>query len=209
LSSFFSFAIMIQLPHNKEDYPEQSDINAWRSVLTKYYQSNAPAKVHMVNSKMMSQFEGKFDQLYEKLVAKYGPPGLPIIAPNSTSTKREPPKAATAGGPRHALGARIAGKHNSGRDIATHHDTFVQLVDQHQARNVPGIDSKDNLVHSTSRIDDKQLNSENGLETSTFTVCARMRPLLPHEVAAKGDCFTVVVPGRVSTKSGVEELCVL
>jgi hypothetical protein len=37
----------------------------------------------------------------------------------------------------------------------------------------------------------------NGLETSTFTVCSRVRPILPHELEKEGgENFAVIVPGQ-------------
>jgi len=55
---------------------------------------------------------------------------------------------------------------------------------------LPSRDTSINVVES------KASNSENGLETSTFTVCTRVRPLLGHELTAGGEVFAAVVPGQ-------------
>ena len=41
----------------------------------------------------------------------------------------------------------------------------------------------------------KASGASNGLETSTFTVCARVRPLLGDELTAGGESFAALVPG--------------
>ncbi len=61
----------------------------------------------------------------------------------------------------------------------------------------------------------KTANSAHGLETSSFTVCARVRPVLPDEAAVGRDCFACIVPGPRSGGGGAsgepycEELVVL
>ncbi|GMH49338.1 hypothetical protein TrLO_g4672 [Triparma laevis f. longispina] len=47
----------------------------------------------------------------------------------------------------------------------------------------------------TSVVEGKASDSANGLETSTFTVCARVRPLLPPEQGQGGEMFAAVVAG--------------
>ena len=49
----------------------------------------------------------------------------------------------------------------------------------------------------------KAANSENGLETSSFTVTARIRPMLAHE-GKGGEHFTAIVPGLRSVGKGDE-----
>jgi hypothetical protein len=52
-------------------------------------------------------------------------------------------------------------------------------------------------------VDAKGANATNGLETSTFTVCARVRPPLGAEAAGAGEDFVVVLPGSRSG-AGIE-----
>ena len=42
----------------------------------------------------------------------------------------------------------------------------------------------------------KAANATNGLETSTFTVCTRIRPPLGDEAHGGGENFVCVVPGQ-------------
>jgi hypothetical protein len=193
--------------------PGDEDEAAWRPILIQYYQNNAPERVDKVNDKMMETFFGRYSTLYDKMIAKFGPPvGSTAAEPEDfmakPSNRARPPNKP----PARRLGTKPKGlssnKASSDKSIAGNHDTFVALVEQHRARNAKAAAGAKS-GSSLSRVDAKQLNSENGLETSTFTVCTRMRPLLAHEIEARGDCFSVCVPGRVSEKSGCEELLLL
>ena len=48
---------------------------------------------------------------------------------------------------------------------------------------------------------EKEKNAFNGLETSTFTVCARVRPVLPMDNPAEGDSFACIIPGTFGMSS--------
>jgi len=51
-------------------------------------------------------------------------------------------------------------------------------------------------------IDAKAANAANGLETSTFTICARIRPVLPHEEGVS-ECFAVIAPKAAAANTGL------
>ena len=150
--------------------PDVADSEAWRVKLFEYYQTDQPSKVKMVNSKMMEKWEGKYDVLYENLLRKYGPLGQPL--PISALA----PEAGGAGGKKR---------------IGDFRDSFVKLVAEVVPERLP--DRNVNVVKAKAGFQD------NGLETSTFTVCSRVRPILPHELEKEGglgENFAVVVPGR-------------
>lgn len=147
----------------------------WRAKFVEYYTTNAPTKVAMVNDKMMSKWSGKYELLMDNLVKKYGPLGSPIEQPQ----KPRATAAAGGGGP----------PCTSKKSIADFHSEFTTLVTKATPR-VPPRDAEHlNVVES------KASRSENGLETSTFTVCTRVRPRLGHELTAGGEFFAAVVPG--------------
>jgi len=52
-------------------------------------------------------------------------------------------------------------------------------------------------------IQEKEKNAFNGLETSTFTVCTRIRPILPSD-GTDGDAFNCIIPGAVGMDSSSE-----
>lgn len=86
--------------------------------------------------------------------------------------------------------------------VTDHHDLFVELI----AKATPPADSGP----LASVVDAKAANELNGLETSSFTLCTRIRPVLPHEEGRKGEYFTCVVPGEVRRGSDhTEEALVL
>jgi len=79
--------------------------------------------------------------------------------------------------------------------IDLHTDKFVKLVNNASSRIVPVSRPVKNVVVS------KTTNTSNGLETSTFTVCARVRPILEHECNSKN--FAACVAGqRITGRAG-------
>ena len=144
--------------------------DAWRNIFLQYYSCNAPSKLSMVNDKMMAAWAGKYDTLYQKLIGKYGPLGSPTPQPVKARALRGKPVS---------------------RSIDECSSTFKDLI----AEATPVLSPRDpglNIVEA------KTSNSMNGLETSTFTVCTRVRPLLGPELA---DCMAVAVPGHRSSAS--------
>jgi kinesin family protein 2/24 len=55
-------------------------------------------------------------------------------------------------------------------------------------------------------LDAKVRNAFNGLETSTFTVCSRIRPVLPMDHAGTGENFKCIIPAAVKT-TGNKDHC--
>lgn len=161
--------------------------HAWRDTFIEYYETNVPTKLSLVNDKMMSKWSGKYEILMKNLVKKYGPLGEPI---DQTLPMRT-----------------CASKSKSIDDFRF---KFKALIEKATPSLTPR-DSNLNIVES------KTTNSQNGLETSTFTVCARVRPLLGQELTLNcemgsendnngkksvGQCYTAVIPGhRTSTSS--------
>ena len=151
--------------------PGQDDTEAWRAKFVHFYQTNAPSKAKFVNDKMMAKWKGRYKELYSNLERKYGPLGAPT----------SPPRPPSRPGSGRAFGGR--GK----RTVADLSSEFEALVNKAR-RECP--DNKAPL----DLVDAKLTAAENGLETSTFTVCARIRPKLKQD---EGDeDFVCVVPGE-------------
>jgi kinesin family protein 2/24 len=72
--------------------------------------------------------------------------------------------------------------------------TFQSLI----AKATPTLPQRDS---SLNVMETKVSNSINGLETSTFTVCTRVRPLLGSEVTENGS-YATVVPGQRTNTTG-------
>jgi len=82
--------------------------------------------------------------------------------------------------------------------VGDYHDQFVSMILKAQAATqVPPPPIK-----TTGSLSTKKL--ETSIDTSTFTVCLRVRPLLGDELTARGESFNCVVPGsvKVDTRSG-------
>eukprot|EP00658_Telonema_sp_P-2_P031890 TRINITY_DN23763_c0_g1_i1.p1 TRINITY_DN23763_c0_g1~~TRINITY_DN23763_c0_g1_i1.p1 ORF type:complete len:401 (-),score=74.11 TRINITY_DN23763_c0_g1_i1:746-1948(-) len=145
-----------------------SSQEAWRATLVEYYTTNAPAKVGLVTDAMMAKWEGRYDVLFQGMQKKYGPPGHPIA--------QDPPKAR---GPPARGGKKLT--------VGDCYDTFMQMV-REQTPAPPGSRPEVSLVES------KQAIAANGFETATFTVCARIRPVLDHDQPLGEDKFVCVLP---------------
>jgi len=154
-----------------------------------YYRQNAPEKMKLVNDALMAKWDGKYEELYAGITKKYGPIGHPI------------PQAAKAPPAR-----RGSVDKNGKKTVADYYETFVSMVAQ--ATPAPPAE------RVVSVVDAKAANELNGLETSSFTLCTRIRPILSHEEGReKEEYFTCVVPGKVcNSKDGkdhTEEALVL
>jgi kinesin family protein 2/24 len=163
--------------------------DTWRETFIEYYTTNAPTKVSMVNDKMMARWSGEYEILMKNLIEKYGPLGAPIDQP------QVPRRSKPAG---RAFAAPVK---KSAPSINEHSSKFNALISA-ATPPLPPRDSNLNVVES------KASNAQNGLETSTFTVCTRVRPLLGPELTAGGECYASVVPGRRTSFGGnyTEEL---
>ena len=151
--------------------PGQDDTEAWRAKFVHFYQTNAPSKAKFVNDKMMAKWKGRYKELYSNLERKYGPLGAPT----------SPPRPPSRPGSGRAFGGR--GK----RTVADLSSEFEALVNKARS------ECPDNKA-PLDLVDAKLTAAENGLETSTFTVCARIRPKLKQD---EGDeDFVCVVPGE-------------
>ena len=169
--------------------------DAWRETFIDYYKTNAPTKVSLVNDKMMEKWSGKYEILMKNLVKKYGPLGEPIdqeTLPTRTRTGTSVTSTST----------RTASKSTS-TSIDDFSSKFKSLIDKATPSLTPR-DSSLNIVES------KASNSQNGLETSTFTVCARVRPLLGKELTMTGGSgngngvkhyYAAVAPGHRTSMS--------
>lgn len=169
--------------------------DAWREAFIEYYSTNAPSKVLMVNEKMMAKWSGKYEILMKNLIEKYGPVGEPI---DQLLVSRRTKSAAA---PRRFK--PIADRPSTSAPTANEHASkFSALISEATPTALPPRNSNINVVES------KASNSHNGLETSTFTVCTRVRPLLGPELTAGGDVYAAVFPGRRTCIGGnyTEEL---
>ena len=154
----------------------------WRAKFIQYYTTNAPSKVSLVNDKMMDKFQGKYHILWKNLVKKYGPPGQPIeIA--------------------------IATNGNGKKVTSTCDIIFKEMIDKATPTSLLQLSRDDDVGIIEYKA---TTNSQNGLETSTFTVCARIRPLLlereMNSTATATDDYAVVVPGKKHTGDNEELL---
>ena len=155
----------------------------WRAKFVDYYTTNAPTKLSMVTDEFMTKWEGKYDKLWAGVTKKYGEPGHPIVPKPTKPRRRGPPSSSRSrGGPK--------------KSVTECHDEFVELI----TKLIPSVTGE---RPTSSLVDAKQTQGVNGLETATFTVCTRIRPVLDHEKELKGDCFPVVFPGA---KGGSEKL---
>lgn len=85
--------------------------------------------------------------------------------------------------------------------MAEFHDDFVQLVQEMQDR-VDDAQAKEADKEASSG---GAMHARGGggggadmnklLETSAFTICVRIRPIIPHDNAGSGDRFAAVIPG--------------
>ena len=157
----------------------------WRKKFIDYYTTNAPTKLSMVTDEFMTKWEGKYDQLWAGVTKKYGEPGHPIIPKPTKPRRRGPPSSSRS--------SRGSGPKKS---VTECHDEFVELI----TKNIPSVTGE---RPTSSLVNAKQTQGINGLETATFTVCSRIRPVLDHEKELKGDCFPVIFPGA---KGGHEKL---
>jgi kinesin family protein 2/24 len=132
----------------------------------------------MVNASMLAKYSGKYDILYGNLIKKYGPLGSPIEQPT-------PPSSAGSAGP--SAGPRAA---TSKSDLSDYYDEFTALIQ----RATPSLGPR--ALSATTVVAGKASDASNGLETSTFTVCSRVRPLLGDEVSARGSVLEAVVAGE-------------
>jgi len=91
------------------------------------------------------------------------------------------------------------------RNVADYHEEFVRAVGRATRipEKAPAVDADADStevadmtakVGSLSVMDAKQKNAFNGLETSTFTVCARIRPVLAQDEPGSGENFGVIFP---------------
>jgi len=143
----------------------------WRAKFTVYYQTNAPTKVSMVNDSMMEKWAGKYDSLYGNLVKKYGPLGKPLDQPVAAAPK--------------------PGGKKTEEDYAS---WFQKEISKEQTA-AEATKGDAAAAGAASMFETKAKNAYNGLETSTFTVCARIRPELSMD--SEPDNYPVIIPGQV------------
>jgi hypothetical protein len=142
---------------------------AWKAKFIEFYETNAPSKVKLVNDKMMTKYRDKYHVLMNNLIKKYGPLGKP---------------ASTDDG--NGAGATLAFSSMTVSNIDDHSSKFSAMIDAATPAFQPRNKSSINVIKS------KTSKSQNaGLETSTFTVCVRIRPLLQPT-----NNYAAVVPGQ-------------
>ena len=170
--------------------PDPTDKAAWKLHFIAYYTTNCPSKVDVINEGFMNKWEGKYEKLWKGVSKKYGPPGQPIVPPPAKPKPRGGFRRRGGGPPGASRGRGAKGPKKS---IADCHDEFVALIAQHTPSTHKELAPRPQI----SIVDAKQSSaSSNGLETSTFTVCCRMRPVLPEEENLPGDGFRVTFPGK-------------
>uniref|UniRef100_A0A7S2AZM4 Kinesin-like protein n=1 Tax=Octactis speculum TaxID=3111310 RepID=A0A7S2AZM4_9STRA len=140
----------------------------------------------------MEKWAGKYASLYKNLEKKYGPLGSPIAPATG------PPKGF---GGKGFGGGRGGGGRAKKAEVADCAEEFMRLVQEATPPQYgPRASTGDESVRVVER---KANNSANGLETSSFTVCTRIRPMLEHEVDKGGEHFVAIVPGaRTGTGAG-------
>jgi hypothetical protein len=109
---------------------------------------------------------------------RYGPIGQPIqgLPPPGTGAQRKASRKAAAPGGKPA-------------EISEFCDEFSALIE----REIP----RERLApRDVAVVDAKSANATNGLETSTFTVCTRIRPALGEENHRSSENLVCVVPGN-------------
>ena len=121
------------------ELPAGNDVRAWKELLIAYYVQHAPAKAGLVNEQMLSTWNGRFPTLYANLVAKYEPAAESVAAAPATK--------------------KAGNGQRNGTVVGDFHDEFVKLV----AAATPLVST----TRSSTAVDAKQMNAENGLETST------------------------------------------
>ena len=87
--------------------------------------------------------------------------------------------------PPKARRARKAAPGGGKKPLAEYEDDFMRLLDAARPESLP--------ARREGVVDLKASNAANGLETSSFTVCARVRPVLAHE-AGQPESYAVVLP---------------
>ena len=170
---------------NIEPNISHDDQHRWRETFINYYQTNVPSRVSMVNDTMMSKWDGKYEVLMANLVKKYGRLASPIAIDIDQSSQSR----------RSSGSSKLKKKGSTIAELSSTFKTLISKVTSTLPHRDMDADIRCNVVES------KASNTENGLETSTFTVCTRVRPLLGHELAEGSDNFAAVVPGyRTETK---------
>lgn len=124
---------------------------------------------------------------------RYGPIGQPIqgLPPPGTGARpgggaqRKPSRAAGRAGAKAGGPPAGGGK----ADISQFQGEFAEMIDYEtpQGQLAP---------RDTAVVDAKAANATNGLETSTFTVCTRIRPPLGDENRPDAGNLVCVVPGE-------------
>ncbi|KAJ1461526.1 P-loop containing nucleoside triphosphate hydrolase protein [Pelagophyceae sp. CCMP2097] len=165
------------------DLPSAEDTEAWRSKFVAFYTSNAPDKVSMVTDSMMDKWAGKYEALFLNLEKKYGKEGDPIAQAPA------PARAPARGGLMQMGGRGNGGKQAAVGDFC---DQFTKLI-----ADAEGAAPAAAPTATARLVDGKVELAENGLETSTFTICARVRPVLPSD-GTDGDAFPCIFPGAAA-----------
>lgn len=104
------------------------------------------------------------------------------------------------------------------RNVADYHNEFVEEIRKINAHigdcNTEPTSSCDTRAHNENGdrtpvcvLDMKVKNAFNGLETSTFTVCARIRPVLEADDVGTGENFVCIVPSSPSASHGIGDYC--
>ena len=99
---------------------------------------------------------------------------LQPLSPPSTPTPQTPCPSSSAGA--GAGGGGAFAKPGTKKDLTNFEADFVRLVAAATPACIDAASTRGNVV------DAKAANAVNGLETSSFTVCARVRPILPFEL---------------------------
>jgi len=96
--------------------------------------------------------------------------------------------------------------------IADHRDVFLGLIAEASAKAAAAAAARASLATKPHDvITAKQMNADNGLMTSTFTVCTRVRPAFDGELAEGGENFSCVLACAAKTdeKQDTTEACVV
>ena len=86
--------------------------------------------------------------------------------------------------------------------VADHRDEFLSLIAEQISKAEAAAAARTEEA-SKDVVGAKQMNADNGLQTSCFTVCTRVRPAFEAELAEGGDSFNCLLACGPKT-SGTE-----
>jgi hypothetical protein len=118
----------------------------------------------------------------------------PGTLPSKAAAPKRPAAPSSAGVGGGGGGGGAFAKPGTKKDLTNFETDFVRLVAAATPACIDAASTRGNVV------DAKAANAVNGLETSSFTVCARVRPILGYEIG-QSESYAVVLPTNAAAKS--------